>query len=49
MKSKPANFVLVVLTLVMVSPGFISSAWAQTDEIKLEYYDFPRTNPLRGV
>jgi len=36
MKSRPANFALVVLTLVMVSPGLISSAWAQTDEIKLD-------------
>ena len=36
MKSRPANFALVALTLVMVSPGFISSAWAQTDEIKLD-------------
>src|SRR5256884_8690966 len=36
MKSRPANFALVVLTLVMVSLGLISSAWAQTDEIKLD-------------
>ena len=36
MKSRPVNFALVALTLVMVSPGFISSAWAQTDEIKLD-------------
>ncbi len=36
MKSRPANFALVALTLVMVSLGFISSAWAQTDEIKLD-------------
>jgi len=36
MKSRPANFALVVLTLVMVSPGLISSARAQTDEIKLD-------------
>ena len=36
MKSRPANLALVVLMLVMVSPGLISSAWAQTDEIKLD-------------
>src|SRR2546430_11724439 len=36
MKSRPANFALAVLTLVMVSLGLISSAWAQTDEIKLD-------------
>src|SRR5205085_11641849 len=36
MKSRPANLALVVLMLVLVSPGLISSAWAQTDEIKLD-------------